>query len=192
MAKAAFFSFVKERKEKAVFTVKVNIAAVVGTVLTGYDVTVVAVKNLVIAVKKAIAKKVDTLMDVINASAVVVLSIISLFERTMEKVDSIITAKVEAKRASNVVKVENWSIKVLAKAFAVAEFIDGILAEKPSNDNVDGFDEIKIEKVDVAEKVTETLRFVFLPFLIGRKINELRVKEWEEELKKWKEELKRK
>ena len=38
MTKVAFLSFVKERKEKAVFTVKVNIAAVVGTVLTGYEI----------------------------------------------------------------------------------------------------------------------------------------------------------
>lgn len=192
MTKIAFFSFVEERKEKAVFTVKVNVAAVTGEVLIAYDNLVATVKKLIIIIKKATTKKVDTLMNVINASAVVVLSIISLFERTMDKIDSAITTKVEAKRASNVVKVENWSIEILAKAFAIAEFIDKILAEKPENNNVDGFDEIKIKKVDVAKKVTETLSFIFLPFLLGRKINELRVKEWEVNLKKWKEELERK
>lgn len=192
MTKVAFFSFVKGRKEKAVFTVKVNIAVVAGSILIAYDNLVATVKRLVIVIKKAIAEKVDTLMDVINASAVVILSIISLFERTMDKVDSVITTKVEAKRASNVVKVEKWSIRILAKAFAIAEFIDKILVEKPENNNVDGFAEIKIKKVDVAKKVTETLSFVFLPFLLGRKINELRVKEWEVNLKKWKEELERK
>ena len=191
MTKAAFFSFVKERKEKAVFTVKVNVAVVAGSILIVYDNLVATVKRLVIVIKKAIAKKVDTLMDVINASAVVVLSIVSLFERTMDKIDSVITTKVEAKRASNVVKVENWSIRILAKAFAIAEFIDKILVEKPENNNIDGFDEIQIKKVDVAKKVTETLSFVFLPFLLGRKINELRVKEWEVNLKKWKEEFER-
>ena len=196
MTKAAFFSFVKERKEKAVFTVKVNVAVVAGSILIVYDNLVANVKRLVIVIKKAIAKKVDTLMDVINASAVVVLSVISLFERTMDKVDSAIAKKVEAKRASNVVKVEKWSIRILAKAFAIAEFIDKILVEKPENNNIDGFDgfdeiKIKIKKVDVAKKVTETLSFVFLPFLLGRKINELRVKEWEVNLKKWKEELER-
>lgn len=192
MTKVAFFSFVEERKEKAVFTVKVNVAVVTGEVLIAYDNLVATVKKSVFAIKKAIAEKVDTLMNVINASAVVVLSVVSLFERTMDKVDSVITTKVEAKRASNVVKVENWSIKILAKAFAIAEFIDKILVEKPENNNIDGFDEIKIKKVDVAKKVTETLSFVFLPFLLGRKINELRVKEWEVNLKKWKEELERK
>ena len=191
MTKVAFFSFVKERKEKAVFTVKVNVAVIVGGLLTAYDNLVATVKKLVVIVKEAIAEKADTLMNVINASAVVVLSIISLFRRTMDKIDSAITTKVEAKRASNVVKVENWSIGFLAKAFAIAEFIDGILVEKPSNNNVDGFAEIEFKKVDVAEKVTETLKFVFLPFLLGRKINELRVKEWEVNLKKWKEELER-
>lgn len=190
MTKIAFFSFVKERKEKAVFTVKVNIAVVLGKVLIAYDNLVVTVKRLVIVIKKAIAKKVDTLMDVINASAVVVLSIVSLFRRTMDKIDSAITTKVEAKRTSNVVKVENWSIRILAKAFAIAEFIDKILVENPSNNN--GFAEIKINKVDVAKKVAETLGFVFLPFLLGRKINELKVKEWEVNLKKWKEEKERK
>ena len=136
-------------------------------------------------------------MNVINGAAIVVLSVVSLFRRAMDKVDSAITTKVEAKRASNVVKVEEWSIKILAKAFAIAEFIDGILIEKPSNNNVDdfdvdGFDEIEIKKVDVAKKVTEALDFIFSPILIGRKINELKVKEWEVNLKKWKEELKRK
>lgn len=192
MTKVAFFSFVEERKEKAVFTVKVNVAVVTAEVLIAYDNLVATVKKLVVIVKKATAKKVDTLMNVINASAVVVLSVISLFERTMDKIDSVITTKVEAKRASNVVKVENWSIRILAKAFAIAEFIDKILVEKPENNNIDGFDEVKIKKVDVAKKVTETLNFVFLPFLLGRKINELRVEEWEVNLKKWKEELERK
>ena len=191
MTKTAFFSFVKERKEKAVFTVKVNVAVVVGGALTAYDNLVETVKKSVIVIKKAIAEKADTLMNVINASAVIVLSVISLFERMMDKIDSAITTKVEAKRASNVVKVENWSIRILAKAFAIAEFIDKILVEKPENNNIDGFDEIKIKKVDVAKKVAETLGFVFLPFLLGRKINELRVKEWEVNLKKWKEELRR-
>ena len=192
MTKAAFFSFVKGRKEKAVFTVKLNVAVVAGSILTVYDVTVVTVKEIAVAIKKAIAKKVDTLMNVINASAIVVLSIISLFERAIDKVDSVITTKIEAKRASNVVMTENWSIEIFAKAFAIAEFVDQILVEKPSNNNVDGFAEIKLKKVNVAKKVTETLSFVFLPFLLGRKINELRVKEWEVNLKKWKEELERK
>lgn len=192
MTKATFFSFVKERKEKAVFTVKVNVAVVVGGVLTAYDNLVASVKKSALVIKKAIVEKVDTLMNVINASAVVVLSIISLFERTMDKINSVITTKVEAKRASNVVMTENWSIKILAKAFAIAEFVDGILVKNPSNNNIDGFDEIEIKKVDVAKKVTEALDFIFLPFLLGRKINELRVKKWEVDLKKWKEELERK